>query len=250
MAIHNQGTADFLVQLKLTLPLTLPSEKSLRSTRRKGPLRPGTGLSARPSATPTHLWTGRQDPVSPSRRWPGSHVQSRPGAGKGSIRAPGAAASRDWERAGAKMFLILAPSCLARLHHSLLITCFLLPSTPPSSRARSSRGLQTPVWPPQWPLRQTAGLEPEPWGLGQGPRDQVSSRGEASPGPPTRATQPTREGMRVTRTPPRGRNLASGAFWRPEGPCARQQPMCQSSPSSSRCSRLGWSVTKEQCCES
>lgn len=37
------------------------------------------------------------------------------------------------------MFLILASSCLARLHHSLLITRFLLPSTTPSSRARLQR---------------------------------------------------------------------------------------------------------------
>lgn len=37
------------------------------------------------------------------------------------------------------MFLILASSCLARLHHSLLITRFLLPSTSPSSRARLQR---------------------------------------------------------------------------------------------------------------
>lgn len=64
------------------------------------------------------------------------------------------------------MFLILASSCLARLHHSLLITRFLLPSTPPGRRAWRSRGMQTSVRPPQHPPPPNSGLG-VPWVLGR-----------------------------------------------------------------------------------
>lgn len=88
------------------------------------------------------------------------------GPGKSSIRAAGAAASRDWEGAGAKMFLILASSCLARLHHSLLIVRFLLPSTPPGRRAwrfRPQCGRPSPP-PRDWPRTRALGVS---WVLGR-----------------------------------------------------------------------------------
>lgn len=135
---HNQGTAGCLARLKLTLPHATVRE--VFEIHKKGPLRPGTRLLARPSATPTHLWTGRQDP---RLSFPEAAGVSRPeracGAGEGLDPLGWRGGLPGLGRGWSKMFLILASSCLAPLHHSLLITRFLLPSTPPSIRARLQR---------------------------------------------------------------------------------------------------------------
>lgn len=95
------------------------------------------------------------------------------------------------------MFLILASSCLARLHHSLLITRFLLPSTPPSSRARRSRGLvdpgvATPATPPRLMKGWASNLDLEVLGRATG----TKLAAEESPWSPERGDGSAHRGQK------------------------------------------------------
>lgn len=152
MCVHHPGTAGSLIQLRLSLPRTnlrnLREVAEICAKEKSTETRDGSPCSAQRDLDSPLEGAAGPPPLVPRGGW---DLTSRAGleSGKGSVRAASAAASRDWEGAGAKMFLILASSCLARLHHSLLITRFLLPSTPPGRRAWRSRGMQTSLRPPQ-----------------------------------------------------------------------------------------------------
>lgn len=155
-------------------------------------------------------------------------LDGRPGSGRGPGLGwgPGGARSARLARrppgtgkgAGAKMFLIPASSCLARLHHSLLINRFLLPSSPTAARS---------------PLAGAAGPRPSPAQLPD-PRGSCPLRAPSSgiaalprPEPPTSAS-------------PRGRALDSGRGGRVGSGPELWEPELQPEAPSEAGVGLGW----------
>lgn len=155
--------------------------------------------------------------------WTVGRVGRGPGLGWG----PGGARSARLARrppgtgkgAGAKMFLIPASSCLARLHHSLLINRFLLPSSP------TGRPLA-----PRWGCRtQTL------------PRAAPRPQGQLSPHPPpARGSLPAPRPEPPTSASPRGRALDSGRGGRVGSGPELWEPKLQGEAPSGAGIGVGW----------
>lgn len=116
-------------------------------------------------------------------------AQRPPGTGKG---------------AGAKMFLIPASSCLARLHHSLLINSFLLPSSPTGRLLAPHRGCRT---------RTLPHAAPRPRGSHPLSRPQLRDHGlQPRSEPPTSASPRGPHGVRTRAVG--ARVTTGGTIWR------------------------------------
>lgn len=121
------------------------------------------------------------------------------------------------------MFLIPASSCLARLHHSLLINSFLLPSSPTGRLLAPHRGCRTRTLPHAAPRPGGSHSLSRPQLLDHSPHPHPGSEPPTSASPRGRALDshlgegdrlgsgPKPWGLELQREPPSGTEV--GVWW-------------------------------------